>query len=327
MKKRVLYSMMALVLSLTLVMATPAMAQEGHHGDKETDWEPTDGHPEDVYLVGQTVYFTITIINYEPDSVEIKELWDTIPVEYGTWDPMPGAMTYWWNSTLGDWVTGGDPGTSFTIPGEQSWNTAFDYTIREEDVTLHPVAGYFAVINRFDADGTQGESVFDTKTIRVIQPEIELDKTVAPSVAVVGQTVTYTFTITNTGDWPLVNITLVDDELGNLTTELPAGLVLGPGDSHSFGYDYTIQAGDLPLINEATVRGTAQGFNPQIFPEGDPPTAVVSDTDTARVSETPPVGGTAYPVNPLALLAPWIALGAAIIAAAVIFARRRQAQS
>ncbi len=40
----------------------------------------------------------------------------------------------------------------------------------------------------------------------------------------------------------------------------------------------------------------------------------------------PPVGGTAYPVNRLALLAPWIAL-AAMAAGAVIFVRRRQTQN
>jgi hypothetical protein len=41
----------------------------------------------------------------------------------------------------------------------------------------------------------------------------------------------------------------------------------------------------------------------------------------------PPVGGEAYPVDKLAILAPWIALAAAIIAGATIFMRRRRAQS
>jgi hypothetical protein len=40
----------------------------------------------------------------------------------------------------------------------------------------------------------------------------------------------------------------------------------------------------------------------------------------------PPVGGTAYPINKLIILLPWIAL-AAIIAGATIFVRRRRAQS
>jgi PKD repeat protein len=53
------------------------------------------------------------------------------------------------------------------------------------------------------------------------------------------------------------------------------------------------------------------------------------DTDTASVNITtaPPVGGTAYPPNKVMILAPWIALAAAIIAGATIFLRRRRAQS
>ena len=40
----------------------------------------------------------------------------------------------------------------------------------------------------------------------------------------------------------------------------------------------------------------------------------------------PPVGGEAYPVNKLAILAPWIALVMAIIAGATVVWRRRRAQ-
>ena len=329
MKKTVLYSAIGVVLMLGLVLAMvmPVMAQE-HEGFKHTEWADTSGHPEDVYLVGQTVYYSIGINNTGNESLEIETLWDTIPVQYLTWDPIPGVTrTYWWNDTAKQWVNE-DPNSSFTIPGAQSWNVTFNYTIREQDVSWHPAAGYNAMINRFSANGTAGESVRVTKTVQVIQPEMELDKAVAPSVAVPGQNVTYNFTITNTGDWPLDNITLVDNELGNLTGELPANLVLNStgeaGDSYSFDYDYEIQAGDLPLlINTATVQGTAQGFNATIFAD-----AVVSDSDTARVtSEAPPVGGTAYPVGKLSILAPWIALGAAIVAGAAIFLRRRRVGS
>ncbi len=56
-----------------------------------------------------------------------------------------------------------------------------------------------------------------------------------------------------------------------------------------------------------------------------------ADTDTASVNITtappPTVGGTAYPPNKVMILAPWIALAAAIIAGATIFLRRRRAQS
>jgi len=56
---------------------------------------------------------------------------------------------------------------------------------------------------------------------------------------------------------------------------------------------------------------------------------VLNETSTSFTVVTapppPPVGGTAYPENTLGILAPWIAIGAAIIAGATIFIRRRSA--
>jgi hypothetical protein len=49
--------------------------------------------------------------------------------------------------------------------------------------------------------------------------------------------------------------------------------------------------------------------------------------DFGYLMSTPPVGGTAYPINKLIILLPWMALAAAIIAGIVILARRRRAQS
>jgi len=48
---------------------------------------------------------------------------------------------------------------------------------------------------------------------------------------------------------------------------------------------------------------------------------------TIKTAPPPPVGGTAFPENTLTILAPWIAIGAAIITGATIFIRRRRAQT
>ena len=53
---------------------------------------------------------------------------------------------------------------------------------------------------------------------------------------------------------------------------------------------------------------------------------------TAQQPPVPPpppvrVGGESYPINKAAVIAPWLALAAAIIAGAIIFMRRRRAQS
>jgi len=72
----------------------------------------------------------------------------------------------------------------------------------------------------------------------------------------------------------------------------------------------------VTVIDATTVRVTME--------VGDPP--IVFALPTAPPPPTG-VGGTAYPPNKLAILAPWIALAAAIIAGATIFMRRRRARS
>jgi len=55
---------------------------------------------------------------------------------------------------------------------------------------------------------------------------------------------------------------------------------------------------------------------------------VNSEPDTVDITvkqrAAPPVGGEAYPINKVAILAPWVALLAAIIVGTTIFVRRRR---
>jgi hypothetical protein len=51
---------------------------------------------------------------------------------------------------------------------------------------------------------------------------------------------------------------------------------------------------------------------------------VYNAADFGYLAPTPAVGGTAYPINKLLILLPWIALGAAITAGIVVLARRRR---
>ncbi|MBF8984330.1 DUF11 domain-containing protein [Lutibacter sp. B2] len=86
-------------------------------------------------------------------------------------------------------------------------------------------------------------------------PSIELIKTVNPSVAKPGDTVTYTFIVKNSGDLPLYAILLTDDMLQNeLGNDAHIG-VLDVGKEKTITVDYTIpdhKAGKIP--NTATVE-------------------------------------------------------------------------
>jgi hypothetical protein len=55
--------------------------------------------------------------------------------------------------------------------------------------------------------------------------------------------------------------------------------------------------------------------------------AINMSADFGYLASTPPVGGTAYPINKLIILLPWMALAGALTAGIVIFTRRRRAHS
>jgi hypothetical protein len=88
----------------------------------------------------------------------------------------------------------------------------------------------------------------DNATVDVLNPEVSVTKTVSPDTIMIGESVTYTINVTNSGDsWLTVDVT--DDVLGNIASgiALDAGTVL------------TFEITDSPtadVINTVTVNGT-----------------------------------------------------------------------
>jgi uncharacterized repeat protein (TIGR01451 family) len=151
----------------------------------------------------------------------------------------------------------------------------------------------------------------------------------------VGETIHYVMIVGNPGNNTATN-TLV-----NIWDTLPDGstyyfvedgqdppLVQMPGESTNYTIDYVVDAHDfewiVPTVGEPYwgVRNTFQAEGE----DSDTLRVVVIVEDVAEVI-LPPVGGEAFPVNKLSILVPWIALGAAIIAGAGIFVRRRHVRS
>ena len=84
-------------------------------------------------------------------------------------------------------------------------------------------------------------------------PSIDVTKSCTP-LAHVGDTVTYTITVTNTGTEDLTNVTVVDTILGDLSASFADDLAVGASESHDF--DYVVQESDPdPLVNEVTAAG------------------------------------------------------------------------
>ena len=101
-------------------------------------------------------------------------------------------------------------------------------------------------------------------------PRVRLRKG-GPALAHVGDTVTYTFSVTNTGGVDLTQIDLTDPRCGTTpdpTDDGDGDAVLSVDESWAFACDHTIASGDGdPVHNQATVTGAHDGGS-------------VSDTDT-----------------------------------------------
>ncbi len=116
--------------------------------------------------------------------------------------------------------------------------------------------------------------ISDSHTTELFQPAVEVIKT-GPDIAIIGETVTYNFTINNlsSSDSPdLILVSVVDNVLGDLTTTalLNGCGTLAFGGSCNFTFDYIIQATDpSPLVNVVTVHYNPDGFPNDIMDDDD----------------------------------------------------------
>jgi uncharacterized repeat protein (TIGR01451 family) len=290
MKKRVLFSIMvlALVAGIAVMMAMPATADPAAVSmSKESVQHPGDPvHPADVYLIGMEVHYDMTITNTSSTLNLIIKIQDRVPVNVTTSppSPMPGTTTWWWNDITKDWVLT-DPDTPVTLTPGQSWTQDFHHIIQASDLVPHPTIPEVNIMtNQLLATGSQGIEVVNvnvTKTVQVVQPEISVTKMADTDVSKAGDTINYTITIENTGDWPLGNITVVDNVLGDLSDKFVD--TLAPGASDTQVIPYIVHEGDPdPLTNTVTATGVAQGFDATI------PGATVSDSATESVDLVEP---------------------------------------
>jgi len=135
------------------------------------------------------------------------------------------------------------------------------------------------VPNTGTVTATDGETeVSDTATheIDVIHPSVRIVKTVSPTSGTTGETVTYAYEVTNTGDTTLFDVTVTDDVLGSIGTLA----VLKAGETKTLTADHVLPADQLSVLNVGTASGT------------DTLGLTVSDTDDATVTIVEAAGGT-----------------------------------
>ena len=176
--------------------------------------------------LGDTITYTFTISNTGNVTVDNVTLED-----YKLW------MTPRSIGSLG-------PGDNITV--------ADNYTVVETDFP-GPLVNT-ATISGTDPDGNP---VTDNVTVSVeltYTASIQVTKTADKTSASPHETITYTYTITNTGNASVDNVTLEDDKLGPISL---SDTTLAPGDNVTATATYTVDISDLPgpIVNTATVEG------------------------------------------------------------------------
>ncbi|GAB4571324.1 MAG: hypothetical protein Kow0077_07730 [Anaerolineae bacterium] len=98
----------------------------------------------------------------------------------------------------------------------------------------------------------------DEFTVDLIDPRFRVSKVATPNIAFIGDTVTYTITVTNTSNSVLNNVTAFDSLTGPVALQFPSGIdgVLNDSESATAQVTYTLsQADPNPLVNEVYARG------------------------------------------------------------------------
>ncbi len=183
------------------------------------------------------------------------------------------------DSVLGSLV----PPFSSTLAAGASETFTFPYTIQSGDPD--PLVNVVTVSGTDELGGVVTDE--DSATVDLVQPSIDVTKTVNPTVSKVGDEVVYTITVTNTGNIGLEGITVSDSILGDLSASFADTLAPAASESHDF--PYTIQAGDPdPLVNTATVHANPLG----------PLTNDITDSASATVDLVHPSIDITKTVNP-----------------------------
>jgi hypothetical protein len=140
----------------------------------------------------------------------------------------------------------GDIGTIDTLLPGASQTLTHDYTI--------PAGSTADIKNTATACGTDALDTqvcdTDTHTLDVIHPAITIDKTVNNPGPHNGDTVTFSYLVTNTGDTTLLNVSVDDDVLGHIGDIAS----FAPGATKTLTKDEVVSP-STPLTNVGTAKG------------------------------------------------------------------------
>ncbi len=142
------------------------------------------------------------------------------------------------------------------------------------DCTVSGVTEDFTNVATVTGQDPQGNEVSDNDdaSVDVISPTIDIVKTPDQQTVISGGDVTFTITVTNTGDVDLVSVAVSDPQASSCNSNI-GNLAAGASTS----YDCTLSNVTADLVNVATVTGQDPQGNP-VTAEDDASVDVISPT-------------------------------------------------
>ena len=198
---------------------------------------------------GDTITYTVTIKNTGDTPLVLDTFSDTLVPGV---DPPVGCD----NLAANNGAAGGPDECSFTYTHVVTAGEGAGETLANTATAHYDLPASYALAN----DITDS----DDHTVDIVHPSIDVTKT-GDAYSKTGDTITYTVTIKNTGDTPLVLDTLTDSIDGNLADDAPAGCdtlaandnAAGGPDECQFTFTHLVTAGEgagETLTNTATAH-------------------------------------------------------------------------
>ncbi|MFJ8442761.1 LPXTG cell wall anchor domain-containing protein [Kitasatospora griseola] len=234
-----------------------------HANGTDPEGQPVQSPPDEatVPVVGEAVLS----IEKTADSAGPFHVGDTVHYTYTVTNTGTAAVH---NLTVSDdHVTGVTCNATTLNPG-QSTTCHGSYVITAADVTAGHVTNT-AHANGTDPEGQEVKSPPDEATVPVVgEAVLSIEKTADSAGPFhVGDTVNYTYTVTNTGTAAVHNLTVSDDHVTGVTCN---ATTLNPGQSTLCHGSYVITAADV-TAGHVTNTAHANGTDPEGQPVKSPP--------------------------------------------------------
>ena len=246
--------------------------------------------------VGDVITYTITVHN--TGNIPANNVVIT--------DPIPAGTTYVPGSVTGTVAFTGDPTTAITLTAPLAASATATFTFQVKIGATVPATNpipntaaiaYTYTVDPNDPDGASATGNSNTVYVQVSNATLITKKSVSEQIAYIGDTLTYSFSITNTGNVPADHVVLTDPVpngtvyvAGSLAASVPVtgspltvitftNAIL-PGETVTLSYKVKITAipNPNPIVNVASVD-YAYTVNPQ-EPDGVTATSVSNPATT-----------------------------------------------